>query len=240
VLHDTSELRRLERVRQEFVANVSHELKTPLAVIKANVETLLDGAIDDVDHRGTFLQRIAEQADHLIALIMDLLSLARIEAGTETHVFQNVDVADVVAACLERRRTLAEGKRQNLETVPPEQPVCVWADEEAVLQILDNLVDNSIKYTPEGGHIRVRWWIEEEWALVEVRDNGVGIPRHELPRIFERFYRVDKARSRELGGTGLGLSIVKHLVQAMQGGIRADSEVGQGSTFTVRLPRRNA
>lgn len=238
VLHDTTELRRLERVRQEFVANVSHELKTPLAVIKANVETLLDGAVDDVDHRDTFLQRINEQADHLNALIMDLISLARIEAGTETFVFQDVDVAEVVDISLQRHRTLAESKRQSVETVAPEPRMHIWADEEALLQIVDNLVDNAIKYTPEGGDIRVRWWGEEEWVLIEVRDNGVGIPRHELPRVFERFYRVDKARSRELGGTGLGLSIVKHLVQAMQGSIRAESEVGKGSAFTVRLPRR--
>jgi two-component system phosphate regulon sensor histidine kinase PhoR len=239
VLHDTTELRRLERVRQEFVANVSHELKTPLAIIKANVETLMDGAIDDKDHRETFLQRIGEQSDYLNALIMDLISLGRIEAGTETFVFQEIPVASIMAACLERRQALAQGKRQVLQIVPPEEPVAVWADEEAVLQILDNLVDNAIKYTPEEGHIRVRWWAEEEWALIEVRDTGVGIPRSELPRVFERFYRVDKARSRELGGTGLGLSIVKHLIQAMQGNIRADSEVGMGSTFVVRLPRRS-
>jgi two-component system phosphate regulon sensor histidine kinase PhoR len=237
VLHDTTELRRLERIRQEFVANVSHELKTPLAIIKANVETLLDGAIDDLEHRDTFLQRIAEQSDHLNALIIDLISLARIEAGTETYVFQNVAVADMVAACMERRRPLAEAKHQTLEMAPPQHPLHAWADEEAMLQILDNLVDNAIKYTPEHGKIQVRWWAETDCMLIEVHDNGVGIPRQELPRVFERFYRVDKARSRELGGTGLGLSIVKHLIQAMQGSIRADSEIGKGSTFTVRLPR---
>jgi two-component system phosphate regulon sensor histidine kinase PhoR len=236
VLHDTSELRRLERVRQEFVANVSHELKTPLSVIKANVETLLLGAVEDAENRGRFLDRIARQSDRLLALILDLLSLARIEAGEELFDFQAVPVVAVLRACLERHRPRAEARGQTL-TLEEGDAAAVWADEEALDQIFDNLVDNAVKYTPQGGRIRVGWRYEGECVCVEVSDTGIGIPAADLPRVFERFYRVDKARSREMGGTGLGLSIVKHLVGAMHGSVRAASTVGQGTTFTVCLPR---
>jgi signal transduction histidine kinase len=237
---DREKLRRLERLRQEFVANVSHELKTPLAVITACVETLLDGAADDAPARAAFLAQVAEQADHLHALILDLLSLARVESGAEVFDFQDVALAEAVPACLERHRAHADSKRHLLETIVPAEghalSVMAWADEEAVGQILDNLVDNAVKYTPEGGRIQVRWWAEDGQACLEVADSGIGIPEADLPRVFERFYRVDKARSRELGGTGLGLAIVKHLAQAMRGSVAARSRPGQGSTFTVRLP----
>jgi two-component system phosphate regulon sensor histidine kinase PhoR len=243
VFHDISDLRRLERLRQEFVANVSHELKTPLSVITACIETLMDGAVEDRENRGPFLQSIAEQAERLHNLILDLLSLARIESETEAFVMQGLSIPRVVTACLERHRTVAEGKNQALEAVPttPDArggvgPVQAWADDEAVRQILDNLVDNALKYTPSGGTVRVRWGQDGDQVFLQVEDTGIGIPEAELPRIFERFYRVDKARSRELGGTGLGLSIVKHLAQAMQGSVSARSKVGEGSTFTVRLP----
>jgi two-component system phosphate regulon sensor histidine kinase PhoR len=237
VFHDTSELRRLERLRQEFVANVSHELKTPLSVIKATVETLLDGGADDPKNRLSFLNQIAHQADRLHALILDLLSLARIESATEVFQFQAVSVADVVQACVQRHQSLAHAKNQTLEIRLAEEEIQVWGDEEALGQILDNLVANAVQYTPAGGRICVRWQAENDHVCLEVQDTGIGIPEADLPRIFERFYRVDKARSRELGGTGLGLSIVKHLVQAMHGTIQATSKVGEGSTFTVRLPR---
>jgi two-component system phosphate regulon sensor histidine kinase PhoR len=255
VLHDTTELRRLEQLRQEFVANVSHELKTPLAVIQGCVETLLDGAADDAEHRGQFLARISEEGHRLHSLILDLLSLARIESGAEALVYEPVAISDAVSACLERHFGRASGKKQRLEIEhegcvnvfnepEPGAPVTndavpaivAWADEEAVDQILDNLVDNAVKYTPEGGCIRVRWFSEDSQVCLEVQDTGIGIPERDLPRVFERFYRVDKARSRELGGTGLGLSIVKHLAQVMHGSVRATSIVGRGSTFQVRLP----
>jgi two-component system phosphate regulon sensor histidine kinase PhoR len=239
VIHDNTELRRLERLRQEFVANVSHELKTPLAIIQACVETLIDGAVDDKTHRGQFLERIADQATRLHNLIIDLLRLARIESETEAFTREELELATIIHECLDKHRTLAEGKKQRLETVPPpfdQAPAVAWGDEEAVRQMLDNLVDNAIKYTPEGGLVRVRWGREGDQAFFEIQDSGIGIADVDLPRVFERFYRVDKARSRELGGTGLGLSIVKHLAQAMQGSVRAASEMGKGSTFTVYLP----
>jgi len=239
VFHDNTELRRLESMRQEFVANVSHELKTPLAIIQACVETLIDGAVDDPAHRGPFLERIADQAIRLHNLIIDLLRLARIESETEAFTREELELDTIIHECLDKHRTLAEGKKHRLEVVPPppqQTPAVAWADEEAVRQILDNLIDNAIKYTPEGGRVRVRWGREGDQVLLEIKDTGIGIAEVELPRIFERFYRVDKARSRELGGTGLGLSIVKHLAQAMQGSVRATSEVGEGSTFIVYLP----
>jgi two-component system phosphate regulon sensor histidine kinase PhoR len=239
VLHDITDLRRLERLRQEFVANASHELKTPLSVIKACAETLLDGAADDPEHRGRFLEQIDQHAERLHNLILDMLSLARIESGAEAFVFEAVPLEKVIRASLERRRPLLEGKQQQLEVFGPAgaaAPVTAWADEESVAQILDNLIDNAIKYTPPGGRIQIRWWGENGQACLEVKDTGVGIAEHDLPRIFERFYRVDKARSRELGGTGLGLAIVKHLVQAMNGTVSAASRLRQGTTFTVRLP----
>jgi signal transduction histidine kinase len=249
LVDDREKLRRLEALRRDFVANVSHELKTPLAVIKACVETLLDGAADDPTVSTSFLQQVAEQADHLQALIFDLLSLARVESGAEVFEFQPVALGEIARGCVERHRARAEGKNQQLETgfedketrrqgdkETEDSEVTAWADEEAVSQILDNLVDNALKYTPDGGRIRVRWWAEGREACVEVTDTGIGIPEGDLPRVFERFYRVDKARSRELGGTGLGLAIVKHLVQAMHGSVQAGSRPGQGSTFTVRLP----
>src|SRR5579872_4064862 len=176
VLHDTSDLRRLERIRQEFVANVSHELKTPLSVIKACVETLQMGAVEDAEHRGAFLERIAEQSDRLHALILDLLSLARIESGAELFDFAPVPVAPVVETCLERHRTRAEGRRQTLNISNNGDEAAgasaVWADEEAFGQILDNLIDNAVKYTLEGGTIHVSWRMDGEHVCLEVADNG--------------------------------------------------------------------
>jgi two-component system phosphate regulon sensor histidine kinase PhoR len=237
VLHDTSDLRRLERLRQDFVANVSHELKTPLSVIKAHIETLVDGAVEDAQHRGRFLEQIARQADRLHALILDLLSLARIESGSELYSFQNLSLESVINTCLERHQPRAEARHQTLLLTTPDAPaVEVWADEEALDQILENLLDNALKYTPEGGQIRIGWHVRDAQACIEVSDTGIGIPESDLPRIFERFYRVDKARSREMGGTGLGLSIVKHLAGAMHGTVRATSRVGEGTTFLVCLP----
>jgi len=237
VVHDVSDLRRLEKVRQEFVANVSHELKTPIAVIKACVETLLDGAADDREHRGNFLDQIDEQADRLHALILDLLNLARLEAGPEWLDPKAIKIDEVVAAAVERHRPRAEANDVRLNIIAPtEMAQSATADEDALASILDNLLDNAIKYTPAGGRIEVRWGGDVTCAWMEVADTGVGIPEADLPRIFERFYRVDKARSRELGGTGLGLAIVKHITQAMNGSVSVRSKLGLGSTFRVRLP----
>jgi two-component system phosphate regulon sensor histidine kinase PhoR len=239
VFHDITELRRLERMRQDFVANVSHELKTPLASIKAYAETLLDWALHDEKVNARFVRRIEEQADRLNQLTLDLLSLARLESGQEVFEHKPLALAPLLSACMDshRGRAAARGLSLNLDLGPLDDETLIMADEEAIQQILDNLIDNAIKYTPDGGSVNVACRLDGERLSVAVADTGIGIPREDLPRVFERFYRVDKARSRELGGTGLGLSIVKHLVQALGGQITVDSRVGVGTQFTVQIPR---
>jgi two-component system phosphate regulon sensor histidine kinase PhoR len=240
VCHDVTEIRRLERLRQDFVANVSHELKTPLANIASSVETLSDGAIDEPAIRGQFLDEIASQSARLAVLVGDLMTLARLDAGEATLAFETVAVEDAVHACLDRHRTRAEAKGLRLDGVAlagcPAN-LGVWADEGALAQVLDNLVDNAIKYTPDGGRVTVRWEATAQQVRLEVEDSGLGIPERDLPRVFERFYRVDSARSREMGGTGLGLAIVKHTAQVMQGTVTVTSTEGRGTTFRLGLPR---
>ncbi len=236
VLHDVTELKRLEGLRQQFVANVSHELKTPLSSIKAYTETLLNGALEDPQHARHFLSRIDDQATRLHELILDLLSLARIESGQATLEITSLPLKKVVARCLLDHEERAKSNGLTIENQVADSPLMVRADEEGLLQILGNLIDNAIKYTPKGGSIRIRGREEADEAVIEVADTGVGIEPEHHSRLFERFYRVDKARSRELGGTGLGLAIVKHLCQAMDGTVSVKSEPGQGSVFAVRLP----
>ena len=236
VLHDITELRRLENLRREFVSNVSHELKTPLTSIQAFTETLLSGAIDDPDHNRRFVKRIEEQSDRLYALILDLLRLARIESGQDVFEVTSLRADEIIDDCVEEHSAIADSKGVALLRERPQHDVHIRADAEGVRTILDNLVDNAIKYTPSGGRITVRWTSEGPSAVIQVEDTGVGIEEDQQNRIFERFYRVDKARSRELGGTGLGLSIVKHLVQVFEGSVSVESELGRGSTFTIRIP----
>jgi two-component system phosphate regulon sensor histidine kinase PhoR len=239
VFHDVTDLRRLERMRQDFVANASHELKTPLASIKAYTETLIDWALNDESVNRRFLERIEEQANRLNQLILDMLSLARLDSCTEAFEHGPLSVAPVVESCVEghRDRAITKGLALSFDRGSLDGDTLVMADEEAVRQILDNLIDNAIKYTPEGGKVRVGCSLAPELVSVEVSDTGIGIPRDELPRIFERFYRVDKARSRELGGTGLGLAIVKHLISSIGGQITLTSRPGSGSRFMVKIPR---
>lgn len=236
VLHDVTELRRLENLRREFVSNVSHELKTPLTAIQAYTETLLSGGLHDPEHSRQFVERIQEHGDRLHALILDLLRLARIESSTDVFDVRAVRVAGVVASCLNEHRPVAEAKNVTLIVEPSPEDLSVTADEEGLHTMISNLVDNAVKYTPAGGRISVRWRREQGTAVLEVEDTGPGIPIEHQSRIFERFYRVDQARSRELGGTGLGLSIVKHLTQAFGGLIEVESRSGAGSKFTIRLP----
>ncbi len=238
VFHDVTDLRRLERMRQDFVANASHELKTPLASIKAYTETLLDWALHDDSVNVRFLERIDEQAERLNQLILDLLSLARLESGQGVFDHQPIDLSPVLESCIESHRDRASAKNLRLSFDASGLPdgTLVVADEEAIRQVVDNLIDNAIKYTHEEGSVHVRCTVETDEVVIEVTDTGIGIPREDLPRIFERFYRVDKARSRELGGTGLGLSIVKHIVLSIGGSIDVSSRPGTGSRFTITLP----
>jgi two-component system phosphate regulon sensor histidine kinase PhoR len=236
VLRDVSELRKLENLRRELVANVSHELKTPLASIKAYAETLRLGAVNDADHNMTFVLRIEDQAERLHQLILDMLQIARVEAGDETFEIVDVPLEEIVENCLAMYADVAAAKNIALQARPPGSPIHVRADEEGLATILNNLIDNAIKYTPAQGSVAIGWSSNGKTALIEVADTGIGIAREDQPRVFERFYRVDKARSRELGGTGLGLSIVKHLVQAFGGSLGIESEIGRGSTFRIKLP----
>ncbi|MFT5522355.1 MAG: two-component system phosphate regulon sensor histidine kinase PhoR [Pirellulaceae bacterium] len=236
VLHDISELRRLEHIRQEFVANVSHELKTPLSSIKAYAETLSAGAIEDPQNRLRFVHHIEEQAERLHQLILDLLSLARIESGQQTYDIEAVVIHNLIQRCVESHQDRAHSGNVALVFEPGDPNIAVSADEEAVREIVDNLINNAVKYTPENGNVSVRYRTEGNMAVIEVGDSGIGISEDDQQRIFERFYRVDKARSREMGGTGLGLSIVKHLTHFFGGTIHVSSVVDEGTIFTVRLP----
>jgi two-component system phosphate regulon sensor histidine kinase PhoR len=235
VLHDVSELRRLENLRREFVANVSHELKTPLASIKAYAETLKMGALNDQEHGLIFVNRIEEQADRLHQLILDLIHLARVESGQEAFEIGDVDLGEIVQDCLDQHAVAAAQKQLRIVPIPPDDQAVVQADEEGMRTILSNLIDNAIKYTPAGGQIIVRWVANERGVLLEVQDTGIGIAERDQARIFERFYRADRARSREVGGTGLGLAIVKHLVQAFGGSVELESVPKRGSTFRIHM-----
>ncbi len=236
VLRDMTALRKLESMRRDFVTNVSHELKTPLTSIQAYADTLLNDPETDREQEEYFLSRIVSESERLHHIILDLIRLGRIESQADDYEVQEVAVGAVVSACLEDHRAVAEGKSIHLQSVPSAEPLSVLADADELRTILDNLVDNAIKYTDSDGHVLVRWQHSDDMGIIEVQDDGAGIPLDRQPRVFERFYRVDKARDRERGGTGLGLSIVKHLCQMFGGSVEVDSEMGQGSTFRVRLP----
>jgi two-component system phosphate regulon sensor histidine kinase PhoR len=236
VLHDVSELRRLERLRQDFFASVSHELKTPLAAIKAYTETLLDGEQHDPHLTRRFLLRVEEQADRLHSLVIDMLMLARVESEDHGFDIKPIDARPAIQNSVDYFREKAQAKQVEVESQLLPEPCTVMADSEGLGMIVRNLVDNAVKYTPPGGTVRVVTRQAHGDVIIEVHDTGVGIPADDLHRIFERFYRVDKARSRELGGTGLGLSIVKHLVQRFGGSVGVQSRLHEGSTFTVSLP----
>lgn len=238
LVRDVTELRRLERVRTDFVANVSHELRTPLTALKGFIEALQEGAADDPATRTKFLEIMARETDRLVALINDLLDLSRLESRTVELRQAPVSLADVAGAVVLMFARKAEAKNLKLEQdFPPDLPP-VLADEEMLRQVFINLLDNAVKYTPSGRiEVRARAEPDGRTVRVEVADTGIGIPRQHLGRIFERFYRVDRARSRELGGTGLGLSIVRHIIELHGGRIEVESEVGVGSTFRFWLPR---
>lgn len=241
LLQDVSDIRRLERMRSEFVANVSHELKTPLAAVKGFAETLLGGGVTDEKTSRSFLQIIYDESERLNRLIGDILELSKIESKRIQMDYSPIHLTVFFDTISEMMRTVAEKKRISLELNIPEE-LFMEGDEDKLRQIFMNLLSNAINYTQEGG--RVKLTAREQHSngsaddIVEfvVKDSGIGIPKKDLPRIFERFYRVDKARSRGSGGTGLGLSIVKHLVDLHHGTIKVESELGIGSSFIIELP----
>lgn len=237
VFHDVTRLKQLENTRQEFVANVSHELRTPLSMIKGFVETLLSGAKDDPNVASRFLRNIDKHADRLTYLIEDLLTISRLESGKVMFNLQPTNIAEVAGRVLEDlgERAAEKGIRLINQT-PPD--IVATADGDRLQQVFFNLVDNAIKYGRPGGVVVINAAAgPHNTVRVSVRDDGPGIPPEARERIFERFYRVDKARSREQGGTGLGLSIVKHIVQRHQGRVWVESELGKGSNFYFELPR---
>ncbi|MFN0058107.1 MAG: ATP-binding protein [Planctomycetota bacterium] len=240
VLHDVSELRQLENMRRDFVANVSHELKTPIAAVRAMAETILDDPQMSTETRERFTRKICEQALRLSALVSDLLTLARMESGEAALDLQPLDLRSPVVESLNALTGTAEARGITLTREISDTPIRVRGDAEALRQVVTNLLDNALKYTPEGGQVWLQLRADGAHVQIAVRDTGIGIePKHQ-DRVFERFYRVDKARSRELGGTGLGLAIVKHVSLLHGGDVSLESEVGRGSTFTVRLPNASS
>jgi len=239
VLNDVTRLRRLEAVRRDFVANVSHELKTPVTSIKGFAETLVDGAIDDPAAARRFLKIIAGQADRLNSIIEDLLALSSLEEGRGAGMdLQETRLGDVLSVAADVCAPKAEAKGITLLVECP-QGMYVDANPPLLEQAVVNLLDNAVKYSPGGTTVRVTAAPDDGEVVIAVSDEGQGVSREHLPRLFERFYRVDKARSRDLGGTGLGLSIVKHVTQVHGGRVSVDSIVGRGSTFRIHLPRRH-
>lgn len=236
VLHDISDLRRLERVRRDFVANVSHEFKTPLTAIQGFAETLLGGALDDAEHRTRFVEIIRDHSVRLARLTDDLLKLSQIEAGRLELELRPVEIAELADACAETLKFRAGKKNHEIEVRCDADLPLVMADASRLREVLINLMENAVQYTPPGGHIEVRAEQQNGMVDVTVADNGIGIPQADQERIFERFYRVDTARSREAGGTGLGLSIARHIVEAHGGDIWVESAVGQGSRFHFSVP----
>jgi two-component system, OmpR family, phosphate regulon sensor histidine kinase PhoR len=231
---DVTERRRVDEVRRDFVANASHELRTPLTSIRGFVEALEDGGLEDGTTGRRFLEKIRVHADRMAALVSDLLELSRLEAGERAPHWQMVAPEDVVDDVVSGLAPLALAKRIDVaaDVVAP----AFESDRERLRGVLENLVENALKYTPVGGHVSISARPDGNAVRFDVTDDGPGIAAEHLPRIFERFYRVDKARSRELGGTGLGLSIVKHLTESLGGAVSVTSEPGRGSRFTVRVP----
>lgn len=238
VFHDVTALKRLERVRSDFIANVSHELRTPLTSIIGYIEALLDGAHEEASTRKEFLGIIKTHADRLSALVHDLLQLSQIESGEYRWRRDAVDIVALARRSVALVHPLAQRRRISVRCESDTNTACVIGDEEKLTQVLVNLLDNAVKYTEPGGSVDASVHATAGRVTVSVQDTGIGIPAGDRDRIFERFYRVDRARSRESGGTGLGLSIVKHVVEAHGGAVTVESRLGEGSVFTVTIPQQ--
>lgn len=235
LLYDITEIRRLEKVRTDFVANASHELRTPVTALKGFAETLLDGAKEDKEVLDQFLEIMLKESIRLDSIVNDILELSRVEQKQVPVNAEDVKIKDAVESTFKLVKQKAESKQMELSIIE-EDDVTIQTDLSRLKQVLANLINNAIVYTQERGKVVVKIHKEDESVVIEVSDNGIGIPEDEQDRIFERFYRVDKARSRNSGGTGLGLSIVKYLVENLNGSITVNSKLGLGTTFTVKLP----
>ncbi|RKY25496.1 MAG: hypothetical protein DRP62_01065 [Planctomycetota bacterium] len=237
VLHDITRTRQLEEVRRDFVANVSHELKTPITSIKGFVETLQEGALDKPEESKRFLEIIAKHADRLNAIVDDLLSLSRLEEDSEQRriSFEKTSIRPTLVSAIELSKVKAEEKHITVELLCDKE-ITAKINSALIEQVVLNLIDNAIKYSQDNSKIQVSTQKTENEVFIKVSDQGCGIEKEHLDRIFERFYVVDKGRSRKLGGTGLGLAIVKHIAQVHNGYVTVESTLGKGSTFIVHLP----
>jgi len=236
VLHDISELKSLERIRTDFVANASHELKTPITAIRGLSESVIDDENIDQDTVLQFMKRIHSQSIRLSQLVGDLMTLSRLEDAHESERFTIINMNELVKSAVESAQAAVEEKQQKLNLEISEQKIEAYGDRQNLSQLVDNLLDNAIKYTPKNGEISIKLSIEDKELLLQISDTGIGISSQYQQRIFERFYRVDKARSKSLGGTGLGLSIVKNISERHSGKIQLLSQPGRGSTFSYRMP----
>lgn len=236
VLHNVSELDHLERIRRDFVANASHELKTPITAIRGLIETIIDDELMDTSTRKSFTNKIHEQTIRLSSIVSDLMTISRLEGERVETSDKRFDLNEIAKQALASAAANCQDKGLSLKTKLPPQALAITGDPEAIRQLIDNLVDNAIKYTPANGLVSVTLDQEDQLAILTVEDSGIGISPQYQQRIFERFYRVDKARSRELGGTGLGLSIVKNIAEQHGGSVSLRSQPGVGSTFVVTLP----
>ena len=235
---EIDELKRLEQFRREFLADVSHELKTPIFAAQGYIHTLIDGAVDDEKVRDKFLSKAAKSLDGLDALVKDLMALSQLETGEVKMNFNRIDLTHVIQEIFEQLEGIAQTKSINLSLkTTSTTPVWVKADPQRITQAISNLVENAVKYGNENGRVVVSLEEEKKHILVSVRDNGPGIPPEHLSRIFERFYRVEKSRSKDRGGTGLGLAIVKHILNAHKAKITVMSKIEKGTTFRFKLDR---
>lgn len=236
VLQDVTQIQKLEQIRRDFVANVSHELRTPLTSIQGYAETLLAGALHDSMHNREFVETIHKQAQRLTHIVNDLLNLASMESGKRKPAFASVNVLEIIQEIITLLSPGAQKREIHFDLHLPESARHVYGDRSLLKQIFMNLLDNAVKFNKDGGTVTIEGTIKDQFACLTVKDTGIGIPPEHLPRIFERFYLVDKARSRELGGTGLGLSIVKHAVEILGGSITVQSVVGEGTVFSLIFP----
>ncbi|MDW7670964.1 MAG: ATP-binding protein [Bacillota bacterium] len=236
LLQDITEHEKLEKMRKEFVANVSHELKTPLTTIKSYAETMLEGGIDDPELQERFLKVIDDEADRMARLVRDLLQLSNLDYQQMKWDPKPVNLLHLMDKAVRNMEHSIRQKNHSLQYEPPQEALYTYGDEDAIEQVIINIVSNAIKYTPDGGELRIYLEAEKSTVSLTVQDNGIGIPSQDMPRVFERFYRVDKARSREMGGTGLGLSIAQQIIEAHGGSIHLYSRENKGTRVVMRLP----
>ncbi len=237
ILHDITKYRQLDNMRQEFVANVSHEIGTPLTTIKGYAELLLDGAIDDKPVAMEFLKEINVAADRMKLLRDDLLDLSRFDTKVNKFNMEDVNLVSLVSGCCRQNLIVAENKEQNIVFDPPDKPMFIYGDPGRINQVITNIMSNAMKYSDKGATINIRLKETGKFYHLEIEDNGIGMPKEALDRIFDRFYRVDKARSRAMGGNGLGLAIVKEIMDAHKGSIKVYSTLGKGTTMVLIFPK---